>query len=95
MKNRHGYVVDADRSDFLFKHRLVGATGSPEWRRGLAEMKAVFAADVDCRRPAYVVAMRLLAGRFDAWEDKHRAELLAVRRAWRSRVAEAASYGRR
>ncbi|MGC5318740.1 hypothetical protein ACPXB5_08370 [Micromonospora arida] len=60
MKDRHGYVVGTDRADFLFAWRLKGAPDSPQWRRGLAEMKAVFAADVACRRPAYTAAMRLV-----------------------------------
>jgi hypothetical protein len=57
-------------------------------------MKAVFAADVDCRRPAYIAAMQLVDQRLDAWVAKHRAELLAIRREWRSRVAAAAKLPR-
>ncbi|WIN00056.1 hypothetical protein ACTOB_003734 [Actinoplanes oblitus] len=91
MKVRHGYVVGADRSDFLFAPRLQGEPGSASWRRGLAKMKAVFAADVDCRRPAYTAAMRLLDERLDAWKAKHRTELLAVRNAWKERVVVAAN----
>lgn len=94
MKDRHGYVVGADRSDFLFKPRATDAPGSETWRRGLAEMRAVFAADVDCRRPAYVAAMRVVAQRLDAWERKHRPELLSIRREWRGRVAAAANLPR-
>ncbi|WP_328472780.1 hypothetical protein OHA21_10805 [Actinoplanes sp. NBC_00393] len=94
MKDRHGYVVGADRSEFLFASRLNGVPRSPEWRRGLAEMKAVFAADVDCRRPAYLAAMRLVDQRLDAWVEKHRADLLAIRREWRGRVAAAANLPR-
>jgi hypothetical protein len=94
MKGRHGYVVGDDRSDFLFAWRLKGTPDSPEWRRGLAEMKAIFAADVDCRRPAYIAAMRLVDQRLGAWAKEHRSELLAIRREWRDRVTAAARLRR-
>ncbi|MBB2947034.1 hypothetical protein FB565_006802 [Actinoplanes lutulentus] len=94
MRSRHGYDVGDDRSDFLFAWRFEGVPDSPEWRRGLAEMKAIFAADVDCRRPAYTAAMRLVDQRLDAWKEKHRSELLAIRREWRNRVAAAAKLPR-
>ncbi|GAA2710932.1 hypothetical protein Apa02nite_083430 [Actinoplanes palleronii] len=93
MNGRHGYVPGMDRSDFLFI-ALRGVPGSPEWQSKLTELKAVLATDVECRRPAYLAAMRLLDERLDGWEQKHRAELLAIRREWRERVAAAARLPR-
>jgi len=96
MKQRHGYTV-TDRSDFLFAQRLnradapiEGQPPLPAWTRGVAEIDAVFAADADCRRPAYEVAMALVAGLLDAWEDRHRQQLDAIRAEWRQRIADAA-----
>lgn len=86
MRNRYGYVVGDDRSDFLFKPRATGPSGS--------EMRAAFAADADCRRPAYVAAMRVISRRFGAWEAEHRPQLDAVHREWRHRVAAAAHLPR-
>ncbi|HEX8345413.1 MAG TPA: hypothetical protein VF657_11875 [Actinoplanes sp.] len=56
----------------------------------MAAMQAVFAADADCRRPAYELAMRQVADGLDAFERHHRVQLDTVRAAWRQRVAEAA-----
>lgn len=96
MKNRYGHDV-GDRSDFLFRPRIDrtdapvdGRPAGAAWTRGVAEIDAVFAADADCRRPAYVLAMRRLAAALDDWEREHRAELDAIRAAWRQRVADAA-----
>jgi hypothetical protein len=52
------------------------------------------AAFEDCRRPACTAAMRLVDQRLDAWQKKHRSELLAIRREWRERVAAAAKLPR-
>ena len=97
MKDRHGYLVGEDRSDFLFAPNarlndppVDGVPAGPAWHRALTELKAVFAADVDCRRPAYVAAMRIVANRLDAWQSRHRTELLSIRHAWHQRVDAAA-----
>jgi hypothetical protein len=95
MKDRYGYDVD-DRSDFLFRPRINradapvdGRPANAAWTRGVAEIDAAFAADADCRRLAYIVAMRRLATVLDGWERHHRAELDTIRAAWRQRVADA------
>lgn len=95
MKRRYGYDV-TDRIDFLFTPRISyqdapidGRPPAAAWTRGVKEIRAVFAADVDCRLPAYRTAMRLIAPRLDAWEREHRTEIDAVRAAWRGRVAQA------
>jgi hypothetical protein len=100
MKTRYGYDVD-DRSDFLFRPRIDrsdapvdGRPANAAWTRGLAEIDAAFTADADCRRPAYVLAMQRLATVLDDWEREHRAELDAIRAAWRQRVADAAHLPR-
>lgn len=96
MKRRYGYDV-TDRDDFLFRDRLRGAdapadgaVATPAWTSEVAALDAALAADADCRRPAYQVAMRLLAPRLAPWEAKHRAQLDAIRAEWRQRVADAA-----
>jgi hypothetical protein len=100
MRDRYGYIVD-DRDDFLYTPRIDGrdapidgAPASAAWRRGVAEMERVFAADADCRRPAYEAGMRIVAGRLDGWANQHRTEIAAVRREWRQRVADAAKLPR-
>ena len=60
------------------------------WRRAVAGLERKFAADADCRRPAYEAAMRMVADRLDGWERKHRAEIAAVRADWHRRVDDAA-----
>nr|WP_221382395.1 hypothetical protein [Actinoplanes polyasparticus] len=97
MKTRHGYVVGPDYSDFLFAPHvelrnppLDGAPAGPGWHRAVARFRALFAADVDCRRPAHTAAMRVVARLLPAWESRHRGELRAVRKAWRQRVTAAA-----
>lgn len=101
MKDRHGYVIVGDRSDFLFapSARLTeppvdGLPAGPQWHRALAELKAVFAADVDCRRPAYIAAMKIVADRLDGWQTRHRAELETIRKAWNQRIDAAAKLPR-
>ena len=101
MTGRHGYIVGVDRSDFLFGPTFKlkdppvdGAPAGPAWHRAVAESKAVFAADAQCRRPAYVAAMRLVADGLDAWQARHRAELLTIRRAWHQREVAAARIPR-
>lgn len=96
MKQRYGHNVD-DRSDFLFGQRLDrddapvdGAPPNAAWNRDVAAMQAVFAADADCRHPAYGLAMRQVADGLDAFEQRHRVQLDTIRAAWRQRVAEAA-----
>ena len=96
MRRRYGHDV-ADRSDFLFRPRidrsdapLPGRPATAAWHRGVAEIEAAFAADADCRRPAYDIAMALVAQRLDGWEKQHRTELDGIRAAWRQRVAAAA-----
>ena len=100
MRQRYGHDV-TDRSDFLFRPRIDrrdapvdGRPAPAAWTRGVAEIEAAFAADADCRRPAYEIAMGLVAQRLDGWEQQHRAELDAVRAAWRQRVAQAARLPR-
>ena len=95
MRDRYGYQV-TDRSDFLFRPRfsrddapIPGRPATPAWTRGVAEMRAAFAADADCRRPAYELEMRYVADGLDAWEAGHRAEIDALRAVWRQRVADA------
>ena len=96
MKQRHGYDV-TESTDFLYAPRVtykdVPIDGHPTpaaWTRGVREIRAAFAADVDCRLPAYRIAMRLLAPRIGPWERKHRAELDSFHRAWQQRVSQAA-----
>ncbi|BCJ49964.1 hypothetical protein Asp14428_14390 [Actinoplanes sp. NBRC 14428] len=100
MRSRYGYDVD-ERTDFLFAPRLSytdaplpGHKPGAAWRRGVKQVRAAFAADVDCRLPAYRIAMRLVAPRLAPWERRHRAELAAVREAWRERVDQARSLPR-
>jgi hypothetical protein len=100
MRDRFGHDV-SDRSDFLFRVLLSpqdapvdGQPPNAAWARGLAELRATFAADVECRFPAYLAAMRVVAAELDAWEHRHRAELDTVRAAWRQRVADAAALPR-
>jgi hypothetical protein len=95
MKQRYGYDV-TERTDFLFAPRIShqdapigGRPPAPAWTRGVKQIRAAFAADVDCRLPAYRIAMRLLAPRLDDWERQHRSELDTVRAAWQQRVIQA------
>jgi hypothetical protein len=95
MKLRHGYDV-IESTDFLYAPRVtyedVPVDGHPPaaaWTRGVREIRAAFAADVDCRLPAYRIAMRLLAPRIGPWERKHRADLDRAHRAWQHRVVRA------
>ena len=95
MKQRYGYDV-IESTDFLYAPRISyrdapidGRPPNAAWIRGIKQVRTAFAADVDCRLPAYRIAMRLLAPRLDAWERKHRAELDAFHRAWQQRVVEA------
>ena len=95
MKQRYGYDV-TERTDFLFAPRLSyrdapldGRPATPAWHRGVRQIRAAFAADVDCRLPAYRLAMRLIAPHLGAWERDHRAGIGAVRAAWRQRVEQA------
>ncbi|MFI5934431.1 hypothetical protein [Actinoplanes sp. NPDC051494] len=88
MKSRYGYDVD-ERTDFLFTPRLQradapvdGARPGKAWKRGIKQIRAAYKADTDCRRPAYLAAMKLLAPRIGPWEISHRAEIDAVRAAW-------------
>lgn len=57
--------------------------------RPAGQIEAAFAADAACRRPAYELAMARVAPALEAWEAGHRAELVAVRQAWRRLVADA------
>ncbi|GAA0904727.1 hypothetical protein Vau01_098540 [Virgisporangium aurantiacum] len=100
MRARVGEDVQ-DRSDFLFRPRLPrgeapidGRPQSAAWARGLAALEAAFAADTQCRFPAYLAAMRVVAAHLDGWERRHRAELDAIREAWRQRVADVAHLPR-
>jgi hypothetical protein len=100
MRARLGHDV-GDRSDFLFRSRLPGADApvdgqppSAAWTAGVAALEAAFAADVACRLPTYIAAMRIAAGHLDAWERDHRTELDTIRAAWRQRVADAARLPR-
>ncbi len=95
MKQRHGYDV-TDRTDFVFTPRISfrdapigGRPAAAAWTRGVRQIRAAFAADVDCRLPAYRIAMRLLAPRLGPWERQHRAEITAIRAAWQLRVDRA------
>ena len=95
MRDRYGYEV-TERPDSLLGARfsrddapIPGRPATRAWIRGVAEMRAAFAADADCRRPAYELAMRYVADGLDAWEAGHRAEIDALRAMWRQRVAEA------
>jgi hypothetical protein len=56
----------------------------------VARIQTVFAADADCRRPSYDMAMRQVADGLDAFEQRHRGQLDTVRAAWRQRVEDAA-----
>lgn len=53
--------------------------------------RAKHAADADCRRPAYVLAMMIVDRMLGPWERSHRRELDTLRRGWRQRVADAAA----
>jgi hypothetical protein len=101
MKQRYGYDV-TERTDFLYAPRLSyrdapinGRPPNAAWIRGVQQVKAAFAADVDCRLPAYRIAMRLLAPRLDPWERQHRAEIDSIHRAWQQRVVQARDLPRR
>jgi hypothetical protein len=92
---RSGYDVD-ERTDFLFAQRISyqdapidGRPAKPAWTRGVKEIRAAFDADIDCRMPAYRIAMTLLAPRIDAWQKQHRTDITTIRAAWRLRVAKA------
>ncbi|HET6534309.1 MAG TPA: hypothetical protein VFH03_27325 [Actinoplanes sp.] len=97
MRRQYGFEV-GDRSHFLFQQRfsrkdapIAGRRpASAAWTRGVADMEAAFAADADCRRPAYVLAMRHVADGLEAWEKRHRAEIGELRAMWRQQVTEAA-----
>jgi hypothetical protein len=95
MKDRYGYHV-VERTDFLYAPRVsyrdapvAGRPPAAAWTRGVRQIQAAFDADIDCRLPAYRIAMRLLAPRLSAWERQHRTEIDAVRAAWKQRVAQA------
>jgi hypothetical protein len=60
-------------------------------KRDFAALRIILAADADCRRPAYVAAMRIVAAKLDGWEVRNHAKLRAVRQAWRERVEAAAT----
>lgn len=100
MRARVGEDVP-DRSDFLFRPRLPRAEapvdGRPQsaaWVHGLAAVETAFTADTQCRFPAYLAAMRIVAAHLDGWEQQHRADLDTIRKAWRQRVADAAQLPR-
>ncbi len=100
MRDRVGRDVP-DRSDFLFQQWISsqdapvdGGPPNAARTRGLAEMQAAYAVDIECRFPAYLAAMRVVAANLDGWEQRHRAELTAVRAGWRQRVADAARLPR-
>ncbi len=100
MKQRYGHDV-ADRSDFLFRPRIDradapvdGRPANAAWTRGVAGIEAAFAADADCRRPVYRIAMQHVAHGLDGWEQRHRADLDRIRAEWRQRVADAARLPR-
>ncbi|MCA2219088.1 hypothetical protein [Jidongwangia harbinensis] len=95
MRDRYGHDV-TERTDFLFAPRISyrdapveGRPPAPAWTRGVKQIEAAFDADVDCRLPAYRIAMTLLAPRLRVWERQHRTEIDAVRAAWKHRVARA------
>jgi hypothetical protein len=96
MKRRFGYIVDEDRTDFLYMPRIsyedapiAGRPAKPAWTRGIKQIRAAFDADTACRLPAYRLAMRMLAPRIGPWERQHRAEIAVVRAAWHHRVVQA------
>ncbi|MEU8614398.1 hypothetical protein AB0C29_41060 [Actinoplanes sp. NPDC048791] len=100
MHNRYGYVVD-DRRDFMITSRLDrrdapvdGAPASAAWRQAVAELERRFAADADCRRPAYEAGLRVIAELIDDWEARHRGEIAAVRAQWQQRTDDAARVRR-
>ncbi|MFG1603438.1 hypothetical protein [Actinoplanes sp. NPDC049265] len=77
MKVKYGYAVGV-REDFLMPG---------------VDMDARYAADADCRRPAYLLAMRIVDQRLGPWEAEHRTRLDAIRRGWRERVELARRLG--
>ncbi|MBW6433807.1 hypothetical protein KZ829_08665 [Actinoplanes hulinensis] len=91
MKQRYGYDVPGERTDLLFAPRL-DPPPNPGWDQAVAEIAAIHAADADCRRPAYDIAVRIVGEHLDGWEKRHRSELDAIRAAWRQRVSEAQRY---
>ena len=100
MRTRHGYDVD-ERTDFLFTPRLSyrdaptgGRPPSYAWNLGVARIRQAFDADIDCRLPAYRLAMAKIGPRIDAWERAHRAEIDAIQAEWNRRVAEARTLPR-
>jgi hypothetical protein len=56
-------------------------------------LDARYAADAACRRPAYLLAMRIVDQRLGPWEAVHRSRLDAIRRGWRERVEQARRLG--
>jgi hypothetical protein len=95
MKDRYGHDV-TERTDFLFAPRISyrdapidGQPPNAAWTRGVKKIRAAFDADIDCRLPAYRIAMKLIAPRLGPWERQHRTEISAIRAAWRQRVAQA------
>ncbi|MEV0898317.1 hypothetical protein [Actinoplanes sp. NPDC049802] len=91
MKQRYGHDVPAERTDFLYAPRL-DPPPNPGWDQAVAEIAAALAADADCRRPAYDIAVRIVGEHLDGWERRHRPTLDEVRAAWRQRVSEARRY---
>jgi hypothetical protein len=90
-----------NRSDFLFRPRLPrgeapvdGRPQSAAWAQGLAAQETAFTTDTQCRLPAYLAAMAVVAAHLDDWEQQHRADPDTVRTAWRQRVADAAQLPR-
>jgi hypothetical protein len=95
MRDRYGYDV-IERTDFLFAPRISyrdapveGRPPGAAWTRGVKQIRAAFDADIDCRLPAYRIAMRLMAPRLRAWVRQHRIEIDTVRAAWKQRVGQA------
>ncbi len=93
---RYGMTV-TDLDDFLNAQRISGEDAPrpyepvpAAWLRGVGEITRVDAADADCRHPAYVSGMKIVAAQIDEWEYRHRAELAALDRTWHAAVVDAA-----
>ncbi|MEV4134968.1 hypothetical protein AB0J72_22675 [Dactylosporangium sp. NPDC049742] len=105
MRRITGSVEERRAAELLNYHRVEGGLAAcmrskghpdvgddrPEYlsTRPAGQIEAAFAADAACRRPAYELAMARVAPALGAWEAGHRAELDAVRQAWRRLVADA------
>jgi hypothetical protein len=96
VKARYAMTV-TDLDDFLFAERIFSEDAPrpfepvpAAWRRGVGEITRAETADADCRHPAYVAGMKIVAAHIGEWEYRHRAELAALDRTWHTALVNAA-----